>query len=161
MGKPESASSDQIQELEQIAAERWRLEAFRRFQCIWLSQVHQLSAKDVAEALRLSIRTVRRIRAAYRLDGRIVIDGRGNRGGRRNEYLSFKEEASFLNAFARKMENGRIHTISTLKTAYEAKIGKRVNKTTIYRMLERHGWGNESTRIHRPERMPDHVCKTS
>jgi transposase len=161
MGTPETLSHDPVQELERIVGERWRLEAFKRFQCVWLSQALQLGPKDIAEALGLNVGTVRRIQAAYRRDGRLAIEGRGNRGGRRHDYLTFKEEAAFLNAFARQLKNGRVHTISSIKTAYEAQIGKKVNKTTIYRLLERHGWGSVATRIHRPARLPDQERQVS
>lgn len=155
MESPESLSRDLIEELERLVGERWRLEAFKRFQCVWLSQALHLDPKDIAEALRLSVGTVRRIQAAYRRDGRLAIEGHGNRGGRRHDYLTFKEESAFLASFARQLKNGRIHTISSIKLAYEARVGKKVNKTTIYRLLERHGWGNVATRIHRPAQLPE------
>ena len=154
MSQSEFAQVLSTQELDQIVEERWKLEAFRRFQCIWLSRVAHLTARSIAEALCLNISTVRRIHAAFRRDGRVAIEGRGNRGGRRKGHLTLKEEAAFLDTFAEQSTDGRIHTINALKKAYESRIGKRVNKTTIYRLLERHGWGGVATRIHWPRRMP-------
>lgn len=154
MSQPESTRANPSQELDDIVRDRWKREAFRRFQCIWLSQVAHLAPKSIAEMLCLSISTVRRVCAAFERDGRIAIEGQGNRGGRRLGHLTFKEEAAFLNAFAKGSTNGRIHTINALKTAYESRIGKKVNKTTIYRLLERHGWGNVATRIHHPGKVP-------
>lgn len=141
---------DPLRELEKVIGECWRLDAFKRFQCVWLACTFQLSAKEIAAALQLHISTVRRIQASYQREGRIVLEGRGNRGGRRRGYLTFEEEAAFLNAFARRLKNGRIRTINGLKAVYETRIGQKVNKTTIYRLLERHGWGNVATRIHEP-----------
>lgn len=119
-------------ELVRFAESRWPPEVFRRFQCVWLSEVMGLAPQWIADALGLHVSTVRRIRAAFLASGLGAIDGMGNRGGRRNHYLSFQEEAEFL----RQNASG---SLLELKAAFEARVGSPVHKTTIYRLLERHG----------------------
>ncbi len=44
--------------------------------------------------------------------------------------------------------------VSDIKAAYEAKIGRKVPKSTVYRMLERHGWRKIALRPHHPKTDP-------
>ena len=118
-------------------------------------------AEEIAEALQLHASTVRRIQAAYEREGRPAIEGRGNRGGRRRNYLDYEEETALLNAYARTARHGRICTIAGLKTSFEAKVGHKVNKTTIYRLLERHGWGALATRLHYPSEQAPGPIRTA
>ena len=141
---------DRIREFERIVRDHWKLDAFKRFQCVWLERMFNLGAEEIAEALRLHVSTVRRIQAAYAREGRAAIEGRGNRGGRRRNYLDYEEETAFLNACVKAAKHGRICTVTGLKASFEVKVGHKVNKTTIYRLLERHGWGPLAIRMHYP-----------
>lgn len=132
MEDPRLSPSPVGQELGRFAESRWPPEVFRRFQCVWLSEVMGLPPQWIADALALHVSTVRRIRAEFLREGLDAIDGKGNRGGRRNHYLTFQEEAEFLR------ENAA-GGLRELKVAFEARVGSVVHKTTIYRLLERHG----------------------
>lgn len=126
-------------ELEQIVEARWSVEAFRRFQCIWLSEMLNLPAREIAGALGLSLSTIHRLRAEFRRDGGKAIDGKGNRGGRRNHYMTFEEEADFLRDHEDLFTRQGTCDIHLLKAAFETVVGGMVHKTTMYRLLERHG----------------------
>jgi transposase len=63
-----------------------------------------------------------------------------NWGGRRFAYMSIEEEQQFISEFLEKASQGGILVVSDIKRAFEAQVGQRVAKTTIYRMLDRHDW---------------------
>ncbi len=63
-----------------------------------------------------------------------------NWGGRRYGYITVEEERKFLSEFLDKAEEGGILVASEIKRAFEALVGRKVAKTTIYRMLDRHNW---------------------
>jgi transposase len=63
-----------------------------------------------------------------------------NWGGRRYGHLSVEEERRFLSRFLQQAEEGGVIVVSEIKRAFESLIGKKVAKTTIYRLLDRHGW---------------------
>lgn len=128
-----------IAELERIAMDHWKPEVFRRFQCIWLSCVFNLSVNEIAEGLGLSLSTVRRIQGAFQKTGAKAIDGRGKHGGSRHHYMTIEEESAFLRQHAALFSALGMPNIGALKTAFEARVGHSVHKTTIYRMLARHG----------------------
>jgi transposase len=128
-----------LAELEQAFLAHWTPEIFRRFQCVWLTEVLRLSAQDIAAALGLHIATVRRIRGAFSQDGVAAILGKGNRGGRRNQCLSREEEAVFLRSHPECFSRSGTPDLAALKAAFEGHVGRRIHKTTLYRLLERHG----------------------
>jgi DNA-directed RNA polymerase specialized sigma subunit len=63
MGKAMPFSKSRVRELEASLDERWSRDAFLRFQCVWLRHQLDLTATEIARALRLSVSTVRRIHA--------------------------------------------------------------------------------------------------
>jgi transposase len=75
----------------------------------------------------------------YNKYGVASIEKKG-KGGRRNSYMSEEEEELFTKNYKEKARQGQIMTAMEIKEDLEKKIGKKVNKTTVYRMLKRHGW---------------------
>jgi len=54
--------------------------------------------------------------------------------------MTLDEEADLLAGFEEQSRSGKLVVTGSIKVAYEAKIGKEVAESTIYRMLERHGF---------------------
>ena len=71
--------------------------------------------------------------------GASVLGGPG-KAGRRRSYLSWDEEALFLESFRQAALTGQIAAAAEIKVALERRIGQKVHKTTVYRLLKRHGW---------------------
>jgi hypothetical protein len=63
-----------------------------------------------------------------------------NWGGRRYGYIAVEEERQFLSKYLDQASHGGILVVSEIKRAFEALVGHKVAKTTIYRMLDRHDW---------------------
>jgi len=112
---------------------------FQRIQCVWLRASLSMDAATVATITNLKIGTVRTIWSNYRRLGRKSLFGIG-RGGRRNSHLSVEEERAFLRPFMSKFESGNHVVIADIQVEYERLIQKKVPKSTVYRMLSRHGW---------------------
>jgi hypothetical protein len=71
-------------------------------------------------------------------EGEAVLKGTG-RGGRYYQNLTLEEERQLLQEFLPQAEKGGILEASRVKAAYEKVLGRQVPKSTIYRMLARHG----------------------
>jgi transposase len=134
-----AAATQLLGELDEVVLARWAPEVFRRFQCVWLTHVLNLSAQEIAKTLGLNVSTVRRIRTEFLRDGARAIDGKGNRGGRRNQCMSLEDELAFLREHAELFSRSGVADLGALKLAFEARIGRTIHKTTLYRLLERHG----------------------
>ena len=111
------------------------LSDYQRIQCVLIRATLGSSAAEIARLLGWSVPTVHAIHSRWAKEGEAIF-GLKPRGGRRHAYLTPAEEAAFLGPF---LEAGGVLDISQIKAAFEAKVNRKVNKTTIYRMLERHG----------------------
>lgn len=96
--------------------------------------------------------TVRDIIGKYNKGGLVGIISKGNRGGRRNENMTIESEKEFLAGFESSSKNGKIATVAAIKAEYETKVGKEVPKSTITRLLARHGWRKILPRPYHPKR---------
>jgi len=112
---------------------------YRRILCIYLGKLYpDMAAKKIGEITQYSESRVWAIHADYRKRG---IDALAEtRGGRYREYMSPTEEAIFLKPFEEKSKTGALVVVGEVKKAYEAKIGKEVAESTIYRILDRQGF---------------------
>jgi transposase len=96
-------------------------------------------AAEIALHVGLGVQTVHNLISQYNRLGPKVLDTPG-KGGRRRAYLSFEQEVAFMEPFIKKALTGQIATASEIKQALEKRLGRPVHKTTVYRLLKRHGW---------------------
>ena len=123
---------------------------FQRVQCLWLRASLGLSADQVAIALGWHTGSVRKLQARYLREGEAVLKGTG-RGGRYYQNLTLEEERQLLQEFLAQSERGGILEVSRIKAAYEQILGRKVPKSTVYRMLARHGWRKVVPRPRHPK----------
>jgi DNA-binding IclR family transcriptional regulator len=61
-------------------------------------------------------------------------------GGRRNSCMSIEDERAFLERWEHEAVDGRLLSVTRLHEDFNALVGRRVSKTTIYELLRRHDW---------------------
>lgn len=145
----QEASEEQIKEL-QLAMEReTRKWFYRRLQCVWLRIKHDMSTEAVSKATGLAVSYIRKVWASYFRDGISAIIGKP-KGGRRNQYMTPKEEEEFLESHLERAQKGWILTARKIKESYEQKIGRTVPESTVCRMFSRNNWRIVSTRPTHP-----------
>ena len=112
---------------------------FQKLQSVYLADTQpDLTAEKIGEIVRLCAYSVKMIHSNFRKNGmKSIID---KRGGRYRENMTFDEEIEFLKPFEEKSKSGTLVTAGGIKKAYEEKIGKEVAESTIYRLLDRHGF---------------------
>ncbi len=128
----------------QLRESKTKLE-FQRVQCLWLRESLGLSSQEIATAIGWNPSSVRRLQARYLKEGESAFEI-NERGGRNRENMSIEEERELLSPFFQKEEKGGVLVVKEIKLAYEDKIGYKVPKSTVYRMLSRHGWRKISPR---------------
>jgi transposase len=96
-------------------------------------------AREIALHTGLAVGTVHNLISSYNRQGPCVIETPG-KGGRRRAYLSIEQEEKFLESFIEKASSGQISTVREIKKALEKRLGHEIHKTTVYRLLKRHGW---------------------
>jgi transposase len=123
---------------------------FQSVQCLWLRAALGLRADQVATALGWHPSSVRKLQARYFKEGEAALKS-GGRGGRYNQNLTLEEERQLLQEFLAQSESGGMLEVSRLKAAYEQLLGRQVPKSTVYRMLARHGWRKVVPRPRHPK----------
>jgi len=112
---------------------------YQRVQCVWMRAKKNLPAQEIADLIGWRVDSVRRIHSLYLKHGGEIFHTIG-RGGRHRENLSKDDEQVLLDQFFKQAELGGILVVNEVKAAYEQKVGHKVPKSTVYRMLDRHGW---------------------
>jgi transposase len=126
--------------------------ADQRLQCIWLHLQGQ-SPTPIASGLGWRPGSVRRVQARYLAEGEVALVGQP-RGGRRRQYFTLDEERALLEPFLTRAQPGGVVLAAQVQQAYEAALARRVAKSTIYRLLARHGWRKVVPRPQHPGRDP-------
>ena len=111
----------------------------RAAQAVLFPAEYGLSLRQTAEMLGCSVPTLSRLRRWLKTApaGTVL---HADWGGRRRQNLSPAEEKRFLNSLKDKARGGYAIAIRLIWQAYEAKLGRSVPDSTIYRLLLRHGW---------------------
>lgn len=113
---------------------------WRQLEAIWLREKLHMSGPDVAKALNYQLQTIHLLWHKWIRQGLAAFTGKNPPGGRNNAYMTLEEEKTFLRPFQEKAPGGGIVEIQEIKKAFENHVGTSVPKSTIYRMLNRHGW---------------------
>lgn len=123
---------------------------YQRIQCVLIRATLGSTAAQIAQLLGWSTATVHVIHSRWAKEGEALFDVRG-RGGRRHQHLSADAEADLLAPFAAQAQAGGLLHVSEIKRALEQQVGTAVAASTVYRMLDRHGWRKVVPRPRHPK----------
>lgn len=144
---PDQGTIDRLAERLKKAKER---SEFQRIQCILIRATLGSTGAEIARLLGWSVATVHILHSRYSREGDAVLEVKP-RGGRRNQHLTPEEEAEFLAPFLERASKGGILVAREVQAAYEARIGKAVPASTVYRLLARHDWRKVVPRPRHPK----------
>ena len=125
-----------------------------RWGIIYLALIRPRKAEEIARDIGVSVTTVRRVISSYNRLGRAAIETPG-KGGRRHEYMSLEQERNFLQPFFVRAARGEIATGEEIQRAFEAEVKHTVHLTSMYRLLNRHGWRKLVPRPRHPKANPE------
>ena len=123
---------------------------YQRIQCVLIRATLGSTAAEIAQILGWSTATVHVIHSRWAKEGEALFDLRG-RGGRRHQHLSVGAEALLLAPFAAQAQAGGLLHVSEIRRALEKQVGTTVAPSTVYRMLDRHGWRKVVPRPRHPK----------
>ena len=110
-----------------------------------------LTQPEIAAAMGSSLSTVNRAHMAYDEGGIKALKPKPN-PARKHENMTLAEETIFLDRFAKDAGAGQMLNIHEIKAAYEKAIGHETSNSTIYALLDRHGWRKLMPRPFHPKR---------
>jgi len=114
----------------------WRVQ---KWLIIYNALNFEKSAEEIAQCIAVKTSFVYKTISAYNRIGPAAIETVG-KGGRRHAYFTIEEECDFMEGFISRAQKGSIATAGEIKKAFELRLGEEVDPSTIYRLLERHGW---------------------
>lgn len=123
---------------------------YQRIQCVLIRATLGSSAAQIAQLLGWSTATVHVIHSRWAKEGDAIFELRA-RGGRRHQHLTAEQEARVLAPFIARAEAGGMLKVAEIQRAYEQQAGKAVAPSTIYRLLDRHGWRKVVPRPRHPK----------
>ena len=95
----------------------------------------------------------------YFEEGLASISKKHYSGNRRN--MSIEEERAFLEPYRERAEHGQLLDVREIAAAYEKKVGHRIGKGQIYRVLQRHGRRKVMPRSKHPKKAGEEVIGAS
>lgn len=122
----------------------------QRWHIVYTALIQPRKAEEIAKCVGVSKSHVHKVIARYNREGIQSIEIKSG-GGRYYEYLTKEEEKQFLDPFFQQADKGEITTTREIHLAYEKRVGHQAHKTTIYRLLERHGWRKLLPRSRHPK----------
>lgn len=143
-------TEEEIKEKIRKEKESWRA---RRWMIIWNVKVDCRPAEEIAKHLGVSRQQVLKIVNLYNKEGAQAIETEG-KGGRYNSYLTEQEEKEFLAPFIEKAKLGQIASAKQIKQEFEKRVNTKVEKSTVYRLLDRHNWRKIAPRPSHPKTNP-------
>ena len=132
---------------------RWKKEDSKhckRIQMVLLRE-NGLTQPAIAEVMSVSLSTVNRAHMEYDEGGIKALKPKPN-PARKNQNMTVAEEKNFLQRFAKRAGAGEMLNIQEIKIAYEKAIGHETSNSTIYALLDRHGWRKLMPRPYHPKR---------
>ena len=123
---------------------------YQRIQCVLIRATLGSSAAQIAQLLGWATATVHVLHSRWAREGDAIFELRG-RGGRRHQHLSVEQEQALLAPFAERAEGGGMLTVAEIQQAYEEHTGVQVAPSTVYRLLDRHGWRKVVPRPRHPK----------
>jgi transposase len=144
-------SAEELKTRVKLDPRPWRRQ---RWLIIYNALVDPREATSIAKHTGTTVTLVHQVIARYNRLGVAAIETPG-KGGRRHQYMSLEEEQEFLAPFFTRAERGGIATAGEIQRAFEAQIGYEVHKSTISRLLERHGWRKPMPRPVHPKASPE------
>jgi transposase len=143
-------SKSQVRRLK--TALRWKIPPTQRerIQMVLLRE-SGMTQPAIAEAMGVSLSTVNRAHMAYDSGGVKALKSKPS-GGRQRENMTLAQEKALLAHFAKAAGAGELLNIHDLKAAYEEAIGHATSNSTVYNLLDRHGWRKLMPRPFHPKR---------
>lgn len=151
MRKRRSFSEEQKKELEEIEKGICNVTEYRKYLTVKLREKLDLSSPVISEITGYSESTIRKIHAKYFKEGKSCFKLK-KKGGRWRENLSLSDERNLLLKFESSSALSGTATMSVIKREYESRIGHLVPRSTISRLLKRHGWRKILPRPYHPKK---------
>jgi len=126
-----------INEKVSTAKQKWLK---KRWEIVRAAVLNSWSVAAIAVDVGASPQLVLDVLTSYNREGVSALETQGRGGGRRHCYLNDEEERAFIASFLQHAQGGDdLFSFGEARKAFEARVGQKVNATTVYRLFHKHG----------------------
>jgi len=150
MPKTHQFTKEQYEEVMSLLSKIRDSNITRKLQVLQLRMEGYKNA-EIGRITKYSTSRVSALVCIYANEGLAYFKEENRKGGNRRN-LSYAEESELLESFKVLAGKGNIITVKEIKSAYEEKVGHRIGKGQIYRVLKRHGWRKVMPRSKHPNK---------
>ncbi len=152
MARPRRIDPDLVQKALVISQQTQDCLELRQALAVLLPAQTHATLDQTARILGLGRATVVRYQQGFKDRQNLV--PRKVRGGRRRSLMSVEEEKEFLRPWEEQAKTGRVLVLSPIRAALAQKLGRKVNRSVVWRFLERHGWRKVAPDTRHPKNDP-------
>jgi len=146
MVRPDRTRAREIAAAQQAALTAETVTQLRQSLAILIPALTGASLEITADILGLSLNRISGLRRRFRSGEEDSPDIPAKHGGRRRALMSIDDEVRFLSRWWSESRSAGDLDVATIHCAYERTVGRAVPKSTIYRLLARHGWRKDTSR---------------
>jgi len=154
MARPRRIDEELVTKAQHAVTSPKDIAELRCAQAVLLPAVLGATLEQTAAMLGVSRASVPRLQARFRQSMQTEEKLPRNWGGRRRELMTFDEEKKFLEPWARQAKDGGILVVSVIRAALAKHLGRSVQASVVYRLLERHGFQKVAPDTHHPQSNP-------
>jgi transposase len=126
---------------------------YTRWHAIYLTSLG-LTAETIAQYTCTPVRTIEWWRYVYNHGSSAEAFALSGSGGRRHAYMTVAQENEFLKQHTAAAKKGAIVIASTIQSAWNSELKKKVSLDAVYDLLHRHGWRKVEPEHHHPKHDP-------
>jgi transposase len=121
--------------------------------CMSIMLVNKLrcTLEEAGSIIGVSAPTITRLRKEFQNVSAGEKSPRKDWGGRRHSLMSVDDEKEFLLGFTERANAGELVIAASIREAFEQRVGKKIPKSTIARLLDRHRWRKLEPEPHHPD----------
>lgn len=148
MARTARHETTEIEAAKTAASEAKTLSQLRQCQAILIPALTGAGLDVTSEIIGLGRNRVCVLRREFRANKFRPVEASEKRGGRHHQLMSVDEEKQFLAPWIEKAGQGGVLVVPPIHAAFKQAVGRKVPKSTIYRLLARHGWSRSGSRQH-------------
>lgn len=152
MARPKTIDPHLVQQALEVSRQTQDGHQLRQALAVLLPAEINATLDQTARVLGLGRATVVRLQHAFR--DRQLSPPRKVWGGRRRALMSLEEEEEFLRPWAEQAKAGGVLVLSPIRAALAQRLGRKVNRSVVWRFLARHGWRKVAPDTRHPKSDP-------
>jgi transposase len=154
MARPKRINHQLVREALEISQRTQDSQELRQALAVLLPAQMNATLEQTAKLLGIGRATVARLQRGFGQWRGQPTPPRKRWGGRRRFLMSVEEEKQFLEPWQQQAKEGGVLVLSPLRAALAQKLGRKVNRSVVWRLLARHGWRKVAPDTRHPKSDP-------